>query len=125
MYGAKVAEPDKPTGGREGREDQERGDAADARYSAMQAVSARLPAALVEELADEAARQGMKPSELIRQAVEALLRKEPDGTANLNASVSYQVTIMTPLSQYQTENANLVVEVPTEPNHVVALGYSL
>lgn len=119
-----MAEPDKPTGGREGSERQEQGGAADVRYSAMQAVSARLPTALVEELADEAARRGIKLSELVRQAVETLLRKEPDGTTNLNASVSYQVTIMTPLSQYQTENANLVVEVPTEPNQVVALGYS-
>jgi metal-responsive CopG/Arc/MetJ family transcriptional regulator len=91
----------------------------------MQAVSARLPAALVEKLNEEAARRGIRPSELIRQAVEILLRGEPDTIADLNASVGYQMTIMTPLSQYQTENSNLVVEVSTEPSQVVALGYSL
>lgn len=91
----------------------------------MQAVSARLPAALVEQLTGEAARRGIKPSELIRQAVEGLLRGGQEKRPDLNASVGHQMTIVTPLSQYQTENSNLVVEVPTEPSHVVALGYSL
>jgi metal-responsive CopG/Arc/MetJ family transcriptional regulator len=91
----------------------------------MQAVSARLPAVLVEQLNEEAANRGIRPSELIRQAVEALLRGEPEKSADLNASVGYQMTVVTPLNQYQTENSNLVVEVPTEPSHVVALGYNL
>jgi hypothetical protein len=128
-YGAKVTEPDKPADSRQGSElafrRQQQGDAGEGRQSAMQAISARLPAGLVEELAGEAARRGIRPSELVREAVEALLRKESGANADLNASVSYQVTIMTPLSQYQNENSNLVVEVPTEPNQVVALGYSL
>jgi metal-responsive CopG/Arc/MetJ family transcriptional regulator len=93
------------------------------RPSAMQTVSARLPAVLVEKLNEEAARQGVRPSELIRQAVEILLRSEPEMAADLNVSVGHQMTIVTPLSQYQTANSNLVVEVPTEPSQVVAVGY--
>lgn len=104
---------------------QDKGDPQDGRASAMQAVSARLPAVLVEQLNEEAANRGIRPSELIRQAVEALLRGEPEKSADLNASVGYQMTVVTPLNQYQTENSNLVVEVPTEPSHVVALGYNL
>lgn len=124
-----MTEPDEATGDREPSEAtsqrQDEGDSQGARPPVMQAVSARLPAALVEKLNEEAARRGIRPSELIRQAVEILLRGEPDTIADLNASVGYQMTIMTPLSQYQTENSNLVVEVSTEPSQVVALGYSL
>lgn len=123
-----MTEPDEPTGKRElsgaTHQRQDKGESRDVRASAMQAVSARLPAALVERLTEEAARRGIKLSELIRQAVEALLRGGSEKSADLNASVGNQMTIMTPLSQYQTENSNLVVEVPTEPSHVVALGYS-
>jgi metal-responsive CopG/Arc/MetJ family transcriptional regulator len=120
-----VTEPDETMGGRApgdvmpGRQDE--GDPQGVRPSAMQAISARLPAALVEELNDEAARRGIRPSELVRQAVESLLRGESDTTADLNASVGCQMTVMTPLGQYHTENANLVVEVYTEPNQMVAL----
>jgi metal-responsive CopG/Arc/MetJ family transcriptional regulator len=103
---------------------QDKSDSQDARTSAMQAVSARLPAVLVEQLTEEAAKRGIRPSELIRQAVETLLRGGPEKSAELSGSTGNQMTIMTPLTQYQTENANLVVEVPTEPSHVVALGYS-
>jgi len=90
----------------------------------MQAVSARLPAVLMEQLSEEAAKRGIKPSELVRQAVEALLRGTPEKNADLNASVGNQMTVVAPLNQYKTENPNLVVEVPIEPSHVVALGYS-
>jgi metal-responsive CopG/Arc/MetJ family transcriptional regulator len=121
-----VTEPDEPTGDREltgvaVRQDED--DSQGVRPSAMRAVSARLPAVLVEKLNEEAARHGVRPSELIRQAVETLLRSEPEVAADLNASVGHQMTIVTPLSQYQTANSNLVVEVPTEPSQVVAVGY--
>jgi hypothetical protein len=98
-------------------------DSSNVRSAAMQAVSARLPADLVEQLTEEAGRRGVKPSELIRQAVEVLLRDDPDMSTDLNGSVGHQMTILTPLTQYQTANSNLVVEVPVEPSHVVALGY--
>ena len=128
MHGVQVTELAEPRRDRQLGEAmdhrQDRGDVQDARSSAMQAVSARLPAALVEQLIEEAARRGIKPSELIRQAVEGLLRERPEKSADLNGSVGYQMTIVTPISQYQTENSNLVVEVPMEPSHVVALGYS-
>jgi len=103
---------------------QDTGDSQDARTPAMQAVSARLPAVLMEQLSEEAAKRGIKPSELVRQAVEALLRGTPEKNADLNASVGNQMTVVAPLNQYKTENPNLVVEVPIEPSHVVALGYS-
>lgn len=128
-HGAEVTEPDDPADnhglGESAHERQAKGDPQEARTSAMQAVSARLPAVLVEQLTAEAAKRGIRPSELIRQAVEALLRGGPEKNPDLNASVGYQMTVVTPLNQYQTENPNLVVEVPTEPSHVVALGYSL
>ena len=95
------------------------------RPSAMQAVSVRLPVSLVKDLNDEANKRGIRPSELLRIAIEALLYPPPksDAGADLNASVGYQMTVVAPLARYYTENSNLVVEVPTEPSQVVALGY--
>jgi hypothetical protein len=124
----KMVKPDQSVASDDGDgvlQQQDQDDQEHARPAAMRAVSARLPATLVKELLDEAARRGIKPSELIRQAVESLLHGESDKTADFNVSVGYQMTVMTPLSQYQTENPNLVVEVPTEPAHLVALGYDL
>jgi metal-responsive CopG/Arc/MetJ family transcriptional regulator len=124
-----VTEPDEPTGNdglsESTRQQQDKVDPQGARTSAMQAVSARLPAVLVEQLTEEATKRGIRPSELIRQAIEALLRGGPEKSVDLNASAGNQMTVVTRLSQYQTENPNLVVEVPMEPSHVVALGYSL
>jgi hypothetical protein len=123
-----VTEPGEPAGEREPSDPTSQlpddSDAHGLRPSVMQAVSARLPAVLVEMLNKEATRRGVRPSELIRQAIEALLRGESGSTAGLNASVGNQMTVMTPLSHYRTENANLVVEVCIEPSQVVALGYS-
>jgi metal-responsive CopG/Arc/MetJ family transcriptional regulator len=115
---------DKDALGESVHERQAKGDPQEARTSAMQAVSARLPAVLVEQLNEEAAKRGIRPSELIRQAVETLLQGGSERSADLNASVGHQMTVITPLNQYHTENSNLVVEVPTEPSQVVALGYS-
>ena len=89
----------------------------------MQAVSARLPASLVQELAEAAAQRGLRPSELIREAVEALLHRKPAVIADLDASAGVQMSVVTPMNPPRKENANLFVEIPTEPSHVVAVGY--
>ena len=92
------------------------------RPSGTQVISARLPSALAETLLAEAARQGTRPSELVRQAVEAFLSKEEaNGVADLSAYAGYLMRVVTPIGQYSTENSNLVVDVPAEPAQVVAV----
>ena len=95
----------------------------ESRPSGTQVVSARLPTALAEELLSKAAHMGVRPSELIRQAVEAFLHSEPRGGTELTVYEGNQIRVVTPRNQYRTENSNLVVEVPAEPAHVVALGF--
>ena len=90
--------------------------------SGTQVISARLPSALAEELLAEATSRGVRPSELVRQAVEVFMRK-PAGIVDLNAYVGYRMKVQTFIAQYTTENRNLVVDVPTEPAHLVALGF--
>jgi hypothetical protein len=124
-----VMKMDQPGGGVPFVEDDEQGtdqtDRNEARSSSgMQVISTRVPAGLVEELQAEAARQGVRPSELLRRAVEGLLSCGPVIT-ELNPSTGNQMRVVTDLPKYATENANLVVEIPTEPAHLVALGYEL
>jgi hypothetical protein len=92
------------------------------RSSGMQVLSTRVPAALAQELQVEAARQGVRPSELLRRAVEGLLSHGSVAT-ELNPTTGNQMRVTTDLPKYTTENANLVVEIPTEPAYLVALGY--
>ena len=59
-----------------------------------------------------------------RRTVEGLLSHGP-ATTELNPTTRNQMRVTTDLPKYTTENANLVVEIPTEPAHLVALGYDL
>ncbi len=95
----------------------------ESRPSGTQVVSARLPTALAEELLSKAAHMEVRPSELIRQAVDAFLHGEPRRGTELTVYEGNQIRVVTPKNQYRTENSNLVVEVPAEPAHVVALGF--
>jgi hypothetical protein len=86
-----------------------------------QVISARLPTVLAEELLSEAVRRGARPSELVRQAVEALLRAEPAGVADISAYAGTNMRVITPLPEHRTENFNLVVQVATDPEHIEAV----
>lgn len=99
------------------------------RPSGTQVVSARLPTALAEELLAEAERRGVKPSELVRDAVDRLLHEKRTTTTytttSISASTSALLRVVTPLWPYRTENSNPIVEPEEapEPPLVVALGY--
>ncbi len=88
-----------------------------ARPSGSQVISARLPTALAEELLSEAGRRGVRPSELVREAVESMLHGRRGAVAGLVANSGGTLRVAV-LSDYRTENLNLVVEPP----EVVAIG---
>lgn len=102
----------------------------EARPSGTQVISTRLPTALAEELFAKAEQKGLKPSELVREAVDHYLHaKMASATGEVHTAISAFVggnlRIVTPLAQYRTENSNPVIEpddVPAPPT-VVALGY--
>jgi hypothetical protein len=85
----------------------------ESRPSGTQVVSARLPTALAEELLDQASQRGIRPSELVRQAVESYLRGGWGRVAGISAQSTGSLRVVTWLSDYRTENPNLVV-TPTE-----------
>ncbi len=89
------------------------------RPSGTQVISARLPAVLAEELLDDASRRGIRPSELVRQAVEAYLRAGSPRVAGISAQSTGTLRVVTPLGNYRTENANPVT-LPT--GHLQAVG---
>src|SRR5215472_13328625 len=76
----------------------------ESRPSGTQVVSARLPTILAEELLDEAGRRGIRPSELVRQAVDAFLRAGSGRVAGISARGTGMLRVVTPLSDLQTEN---------------------
>jgi hypothetical protein len=94
------------------------------RPSGSQVISARLPTVLAEELLAEAASRGVRPSELVRQAVEALLRDQPRPLAGLIVHGAGKVRIFSVLDAElsETENLNEVVETPTEPELITVVG---
>jgi hypothetical protein len=92
----------------------------ESRPTGTQVISARLPTALAEKLLAEAARRGLKPSELVRAAVERMLHAEA-GLAAFTMSNDVRVRVLTPVSPSRTENPNLVLT--DEPSKVVALGF--
>ena len=94
----------------------------ESRPSGNQVISARLPTDLAEELLAEAARRGVRPSELVRQAVEALLHAHPSGVAGISADVIGMLRVAPPPGRYRTETLNPIVEIPTEPPEVIAVG---
>jgi hypothetical protein len=83
------------------------------RPSGSQVISARLPTILAEELLDEASQRGLRPSEVVRQAVEAYLHARSAAVAGMSAQGTGMIRVVTSLSEYRTENQNLVV-LPTE-----------
>jgi hypothetical protein len=90
----------------------------ESRPSGSQVLSARLPTILAEELLAEAARRGVRPSELIRDAIELWLRAVPGGVADISAFAGQNMRVITPSVQRRTENFNLVVEVEADPDRV-------
>jgi hypothetical protein len=83
----------------------------ESRPSGSQVISARLPTVLAERLLSEASRRAVRPSELVREAVEALLRDQPGGVAGMVANTAGTVRVAL-LDDYRTENRNPVVEPP-------------
>ncbi len=94
----------------------------ESRPSGTQVISARLPTVLAEELLAEAARRGVRPSELVRQAVESILRTGPRGAVDISAYAGTNMRVMTPLPGQRTENFNLVVQIATDPERLEAVG---
>jgi hypothetical protein len=89
----------------------------ESRPSGTQVISARLPSVLAEDLLAQAARRGVRLSELVREAVEKWLSK-PAGVTDIRAYVGQNMRIVTPTPQSRTENFNLVVQVETHPDRV-------
>lgn len=87
-------------------------EAIESRPSGTQVVSARLPTATAEQLLAIAAARGVKPSELVRDAVQAWLRRSTDVTVDINAFGGYNMQVFGPLTI--TKNANQVVEVEAD-----------
>ena len=90
----------------------------ESRPSGSQVISARLPTVLAEALLAEAARRGVRPSELIRDAIEIWLRAMPGGVADISTFAGQNMRVITPSVQRRTENFNLVVEVEADPDRV-------
>jgi hypothetical protein len=82
----------------------------ESRPSGTQVISARLPTGLAEELLTEASRRKVRPSELVRAAVDAYLHDAPGAVIDLLARGSANVTISLPRRDGSTENLNLVVD---------------
>jgi len=93
----------------------------DTKPSGSQVISARLPTALADELLIEAERRGVKPSELVRDAVQKLLHKQVTafgGITVVGVTASPLLTVKTPVSTPRAENSNPVVgpeEAPIAP----------
>lgn len=92
----------------------------ESRPSGSQVISARLPTQLAEQLLSEAARRGLRPSELVRIAVESFLIARPVGVAGLSGHAEGKLRLDLP--ELETTNLNPVVEIPTEPPGIVAVG---
>lgn len=90
----------------------------ESRPSGTQVISARLPSALAEDLLAEAARRGVRPSELVREAVEKWLRASPAGVVDIRAYAGQNMRIITSSPESRTENFNLVVEAEVNPGRV-------
>lgn len=95
----------------------------ESRPSGSQVISARLPTPLADELLSEAARRGVRPSELVRIAVESFLIARPAGVAGISGHGEGRLRLDLP--EIETRNLNPVVEIPTEPPEVIAIGLLL
>ena len=90
----------------------------ESRPSGTQVVSARLPSPLAEALLAEAQRLNVRPSEVIRAAVERWLTTKPSGMVDIRASAGQNMRIVSPMPDSRSENFNLVVQVEANPNRV-------
>lgn len=90
----------------------------ESRPSGTQVISARLPSTLAEELLAAAQRRRVRPSELVREAVEKWLRTGPVGVFDIHASVGQNMRVVTSAPESRTENFNLVVQVEANPDRV-------
>lgn len=79
------------------------------RPSGTQVISARLPTILAEQLLSEASNRGIRPSELVRQAVEAYVRSGACRVASVSAQGTGNMSVASPLEAHPTRNPNLVV----------------
>lgn len=86
---------------------------ADSRASASQVFSVRLPSAIAELVIDEAGQRGVRPSDLLRLAVEQFTRQP--GAAGIRANGSGSLRVPAGLDAFGTQNANPVVQ----PSNVV------
>jgi hypothetical protein len=90
----------------------------ESRPSGTQVISARLPSALAEELLAAAQQRSVRPSEVVREAVEKWLHARPAGVFDIRASAGQNMRVVTPAAENKTENFNLVVQVEADPNQV-------
>jgi len=90
----------------------------ESRPSGTQVISARLPSALAEALLAEAQRLRVRPSELVREAVEKWLTAKPSGMVDVRATAGQNMRIISPLPKSRSENFNLVVQVEASPERV-------
>jgi len=90
----------------------------ESRPSGSQVISARLPTALAEQVLAEAGRRGVKPSEVVREAIEIWLRATPGGVAEISAYAGQNMRVITPSTQRRTENFNLVVAAEADPDRI-------
>ncbi len=86
--------------------------------SGSQVISARLPASLTERVLAEAGRRGVRPSELVREAIEMWLSTTPGGFVEISAFEGQNMRVVTPSIQRSTENFNLVVAVQSDPERI-------
>lgn len=80
------------------------------RPSGTQVISARLPTAIAEALLAEAARRGVRPSELVRDAVDAYLHAAPGQVVDIVAFGGRNMRVSSVRFGSPTRNVNLVVE---------------
>jgi hypothetical protein len=90
----------------------------ESRPSGTQVISARVPSALAEDLLAEAQRLRVRPSEVVREAVEMWLKAKPSGIVDIRASAGQNMRVVTPTGEGRSENFNLVVQVEASPDRV-------
>jgi Ribbon-helix-helix protein, copG family len=96
----------------------------DGKSGSTHVISVRLPSMVAELVDHEAASRGIRPSDLVRLAVEEFVRKP--GVAGITANGSGTLRVPADLSPFESENTNPVVQpsdVVLESPEVVAIGF--
>ena len=88
------------------------------RPSGTQVISARLPGLLAEHVLSEASQRGIRPSELVRQALEAYMRSGSGTIASVSVQTTGSLSVSGKIKAQPTQNPNLVVDQETEPLQV-------